>query len=434
MPLDRYVFSLPEILLLVIVCVLVIVNGRLEIAVGTFCAMTFWMENVFVGTIAIFWIVAPTVVMSGIIYWLKDGHTSFSIHPQDTDFLIWVLIWGMWITLLFFAFPPDNQWLTIRNLLGFTILPMIGFALIGSDIRRMPVLAYSFVGVTILSGWLAFSSLQSPLYALLQLNGFRLNAVTTVNAITFSKPFGISVVMLYGLLLRSKLIIMRLLYIGAIVFCCFIMFLINTRQTILGTAIATLIFSLWIFRKQRGVVRVFVLILLVGFITAANYLFTNTTLVDRWISGVSDGDIGGRFWIWVDAWNVFLSSPIWGSGLDYFHAGYFAHNIFLDVLAGQGLVGLVFLLGFLLHIFRYAASRWLETASSQADIWRMTALSMLILTLCHLQFSGGIIGAWDLFWFSALIWRLSQPIEEGSVSIKTIHPAIINRNHLSTRM
>lgn len=422
---DYYVFPNYLATLMLAFFAVVIIYGRLEVALGIFCSLTFWMENIFVGSVAIFWVMAPAVILSAASYWLRVGHKHFYILEKDINFLIWTFLWALWMFALLTIYKPENSWLFTRNFLGFILLPTFGITLFAADTHRLLWFFLSFIFVTLFAGYLAFTALSLPLDILLHSTGFRLMPATTVDTIAFSKPFGISIVMLYGMILLSKNIFLKLFFGISICFCFLMMLLVNTRQTILGVVSAIIAFSLWAFWKSGFLFKIILVTILSGIAFGVYSFLATTTLSDRWADGFAYGDVGGRSEVWGDAWRVFLKSPILGSGLDYFHTGWFAHNIILDVLAGQGIVGFIFLVGFFVFAGNFALRNtniFIEGVSG----WKMINLSLLLFTITHLQFTGGMIVAFDFFWFSALVWRINYafPVE------KSLENVVMNDNNM----
>jgi O-antigen ligase len=95
---------------------------------------------------------------------------------------------------------------------------------------------------------------------------------------------------------------------------------------------------------------------------------------------LASSSVVGRFEIWKINWQMFLDSPVWGTGFkqnlisvaDYpsLHpyvkmsaSGWFAHNTYLQVLAESGIVGFVLFFGFLGGAFIYKPhTRWFVIA------------------------------------------------------------------------
>lgn len=119
--------------------------------------------------------------------------------------------------------------------------------------------------------------------------------------------------------------------------------------------LAMLALALWVFRKYPGFRKTAFLVLLVsGLAYAAVYTLFNLEIAGRMSEAVSgsDGAASLRFDLWQRTWEMFLSSPLLGSGLgtwfrvypayrtpvDYGTFGYYAHNDYLQLAQEGGLV------------------------------------------------------------------------------------------------
>jgi O-antigen ligase len=107
---------------------------------------------------------------------------------------------------------------------------------------------------------------------------------------------------------------------------------------------------------------------------------------------------GARIWVWLAAWRMFLEAPLFGRGPYMFsvffrsyldpstlamwpHLGlqpvFWAHNLYLEVLAGQGLFGLISFL-FLLFSGISTALRTYFTSSYEVRLFALGGFSALI--------------------------------------------------------
>lgn len=99
------------------------------------------------------------------------------------------------------------------------------------------------------------------------------------------------------------------------------------------------------------------------FFVAQKFMTEDNVLVERIEMSTESGDLSGRDALWKDIVPAILESPIWGYG----ETGYYGfvakkalgvelspHNVFLEVLALTGMIGLIMWLIFWSKIFRYA--------------------------------------------------------------------------------
>jgi O-antigen ligase len=166
----------------------------------------------------------------------------------------------------------------------------------------------------------------------------------------------------------------------------------KSRGGLLGAA-ALVVMMLLVYQPGllRWLVLFAILAALAGFITLA--------LLPNW-----DGTIAGlvpgrpeavldRLIIWGVAFDVFLDNPLFGVGLGNFRDEFFsravtlnvelgysslhAHNTYLEILAGTGLVGLLAYLGFLLFVARQLAKRWRMRLADDAAVFTLAAIGTL---------------------------------------------------------
>jgi O-antigen ligase len=166
----------------------------------------------------------------------------------------------------------------------------------------------------------------------------------------------------------------------------------KSRGGLLGAA-ALVVMMLLVYQPGllRWLVLFAILAALAGFITLA--------LLPNW-----DGTIAGlvpgrpeavldRLIIWGVAFDVFMDNPLFGVGLGNFRDEFFsravtlnvelgysslhAHNTYLEILAGTGLVGLLAYLGFLLFVARQLAKRWRMRLADDAAVFTLAAIGTL---------------------------------------------------------
>lgn len=104
-------------------------------------------------------------------------------------------------------------------------------------------------------------------------------------------------------------------------------------------------------------------------------------------------NVVGRFATYVQAFDIFKTSPIFGVGVDHYNdvasqlAGVylngvrsvdFAHSSFLDVLAEQGLMGFLPLIGVIAGLALFARGVWVRAETSEQRILAATVLAALV--------------------------------------------------------
>jgi O-antigen ligase len=102
----------------------------------------------------------------------------------------------------------------------------------------------------------------------------------------------------------------------------------------------------------------------------------------------------------------FDDSPFFGCGLFYQPGS--EHNIFLDALAGQGVPGLLFLLGFLALGVSFARGTTWRRCETESEMWRLAAVGIFAAMFWCSQVSMGVLAMNTLVWSLLVIWRLHE--------------------------
>jgi O-antigen ligase len=127
-----------------------------------------------------------------------------------------------------------------------------------------------------------------------------------------------------------------------------------------------------------------------------------------------------------DAWQLFKQKPLFGMGTGGFPGGY-PHNIFLEIAAENGLLGLVIFLCFLFTVcqrgYQFLNKNIIKN-NKQAKIIGLIVLVVGILLFIERQFSFRLDMHKDLFVFFGLIINL--PSLNHSYKMKDISGELIN--------
>jgi O-antigen ligase len=178
-------------------------------------------------------------------------------------------------------------------------------------------------------------------------------------------------------------------------------------------------------------IRILFFVLLIGvlfsmwsYIPQSSFARFSTT----WAS-IETGDIGGRVYIWRDAFSIFLEHPLIGIGSGAFHAfsdiKSAVHNTFLSVLVETGVIGLALFVIILVIIVleairqpKHQAVFWLTVLfiwviGVSAQTWEQTKTSWLFMSLIVI---GGNISSQHLIGESpALVLRSLQKSKQENV-------------------
>ena len=119
----------------------------------------------------------------------------------------------------------------------------------------------------------------------------------------------------------------------------------------------------------------------------------------------------GRFMLFAEAAEMFRDNPVWGVGLDGFRRlsviGEYSHNLFLQVSAEGGLIGLMLLVVALLG----AIKAWSRRGSLEEQV----VFSLALLILSAQMFSGSYYDARYMWIFLGIPWVLSESNDERQV-------------------
>jgi len=423
MPVERLRIDEPVLLIgLVFLCALIILRGRVEIATGVYCATQRWAYSVDIGPTVWVWVWVFTIIASAIVFLLRRSTPKsfrLSLDGKVPNIVVWSAFWLLWMFCLWRSFPTEYSTQLMKNLLVYDSLSFIAISLLASDLSRVKMFALTYIGATLVSGVISIPSLPELINSI-QYSIFQLRGLDSVNYLAFAVPFSIATIFLLVSVSNTTGWWYRVLAIAAILFCVFCVLLTGARQSIVALGAAWAIYIFWLLRRKR-LPRWFVMVAII-MTSLVIVLYSQTALVSRWLGPDANLDtLGGRIQVWQDAWIVFLRSPIWGSGFDYFGASYSAHNLWLDALAGQGIVGFTFLIGFLVIVVRFAHATGIDIGRDDLAGWRMGAFCVLIYSLVQAMVAGTIgASVSHLFWVSALIWRLSIAAKRELLANTTI--------------
>lgn len=108
-----------------------------------------------------------------------------------------------------------------------------------------------------------------------------------------------------------------------------------------------------------------------------------------------------RLELWTEAIQHWRTSPIWGIGVGQFRelSGHVAHNMYFQVLAEQGVIGVVILFGWLgaiiWNLLRGVLHRDDPDRVAMASSWLLALIAILVM---------GLTGSWELY--SKSLWSL----------------------------
>lgn len=394
-------------------CLALIFLGRVDIAIGVFISILYWAYNVDLGSINALWLAVATLLgtlaVSLIRRWLSGARVVL-VSREDTPFIIWIAIWAFWMTLIYVAFPSPFAERLFKNTVLYNL---VSFAVVlvairdAAQVRRM-ILAF-FVA-SLVAGAVSLQLLAEPLVYAIDDPAFRLRGLTGINYLTFAIPFALTAIFGLARMLAAQRWLEKALMAGVLLGAVALLVLTGARQSALGLSVAVVIMLVGLLKRNVGPSRWLVIPIVIAMGITGWQVYSSTRLSDHWALVAPDTQV--RVDYWLTGLRIFARSIVWGNGFDYMGAeDDTAHNLVIDTLASQGVIGFVFLVGFLIFPLRSILRSTSETGNSELASWRVSALSALVYTLVQTSFTGGLAAAPHLFWIGSLIWRLN-----------TIHP------------
>jgi len=404
---------LPSIGLLVL-CLFLILKAYPEIATGIYLAIFSWGHTLKIGNIAQTWILLTTMFGAAFIFYNKKRDSYL---PKNDRWIIpWVSFWWFWsLILLFFSGTLENHNIGLSFILS-TILPIPVILLYSHRINNIMSFSIAYILTTMMGGLilLQYTNANYPALLINPLTGnYGMGRLPIGNYHSFSYPYGISIIMLIALLQQTKSLIARVTCSCAIVYCLYFLFFSASRQTILATLIVCILFLFWFSTKVEEVkrfnyyrmIRAILIIAVIGF--SVYFFFEGSPITifrdihAEGLWGFHDIATEERRWgTWAEARQQILGSYFLGT---VYEAGN-VHNIFLSVLANEGIVGFILMLGFFIFFFKQIRNVWFVKVIDDVAIWRMAFFCIFLSTLIHSQISGDNISAPEFFWSVIFLW------------------------------
>jgi len=193
--------------------------------------------------------------------------------------------------------------------------------------------------------------------------------------------------------------------------CVYFLLLSDSKQTMVATLIVGLFFTFWVLRWGNILFRTRILVLVgaIGVIGVA-ILITRPDLVTGASGSFGEAfDLGAqRLPFWEEGIDAFDRSPLVGDG--FAGTASLGHNFFISTLANQGLVGMVFLLGFFAFFIKQIRGIWAGWGTRDQSVWRMAFFCLALSNLISGQASGAVTSSWAIFWSAAILWRMRETI------------------------
>jgi len=400
--------------------------GHPEYLLGIYFSYISWMRSVLFGPIANTWVLMGAMIVASSIYILNSGRFRF-LPSQGKWFAYWMGLWWIWMFVLLLCLNNHElRWILLRMFLCFTVAPVLILLIFSHDLERVKGFIVAYIISTMCGGLLSLYINKISLTYLLQdplLSHKGLGFLGTYNYHWFGQIFATSIILTSALYLKAHRFITQFILLTIIAILAYFLYVSGSRHSALGFILSFSIFIAWALRRMRN--SFFSLIIIFGliiFLAAGFYQASPKNLTRSDNSGVEDALVSSsskRIQLWEDGLQNFANSPIWGTGFEEYVT---THNFFIGVLADQGLVGFIMLMGLLVFLGQLTHSVWHDPRSSLFTIFRMAFWCIAIFCLFYSQFNGNIMSSMELYWSIVLMWSLgSSDVEEKFALSKDVH-------------
>jgi len=349
-----------------------------------------------------------------------------------------MIIYSLTLIGLFISFLKNRTFLPIFSIPSVTIFVFVFVLILGTFYSPSP--KYGFQKVIIFSlrtlfpffSFLYYSEQNKSLkgiFSLLLYFGIILGIISTIqiftggvtgerfgslvgNSIKFSRVLGV-VILLLIYKIRYSNNKMKIILIACLPFLFLPMLVSGSRGPMLALGSAIALYML----LTPGNVKIKIYsIAIISISIILIYNFSDFKGMER-IKGFFEGDVGdggttARLDFYSVAWNTFLDSPLFGigtGGFGYITTGsdtrHYPHNIFLEVAAENGIIGLSIMGGFLfttIFIVYFLLFKIDIDYESKELIY--ISITLLLFALVASLTSGDIAGNQYVWFGSAMIW------------------------------
>jgi O-antigen ligase len=405
---DKISLSTLQIVFVLVGCLFSVWAARPEWAAGVYLSTSYWTRTVMFGPIAHTWVFMATMVGAAAVYKLKNPAKAL-LPPRDRWIVFWMGIWWGWMLVLIGLFRPPQAMPILRALILYVIAPLPILLLFAGDLRRARSFAASYVLCTMVGGWTALSVMGISIGYIRTdpaLRGRAILHLGVVNYHWFAYALAICLILIVPFFQQTRRKYLHVILLLAALYCAYLLILVGARQSIVALTLMLSFFVLWVLRRRRLLTQSVVLLLALVALTGVFLYRTAPELIlrheTRLIADLSYASLK-RAGFWQIGWRAFVNSPIWGAGF----TEYYSHNIFVGSLAEQGLIGMGFLIGFLVFFGRQIRGVWSGTGPRDESIWRMAFSCVVLFGLAHSQASGSTDSVWHLYWPCAFLWWMA---------------------------
>lgn len=406
-----------------IACALIIIRGRPEIALAiNFCTI-YWTRNMFLipgATIAQTWIFMITLALSTLVYMIRDR--KIVLTPQyllsrdqnwlpktDRWIIVWMLCWWAWIITLLFYFTIRDRDNLVEPTLYYTIYTMPSVLLISWNIDRIKSFALWYIILSLIGVYYALRTIGITIEYLIQDPGLEgIIRLNLLNYQIFARFCVIALIFCLAFFISMRRPVIGLLSLIGSSLMAHSILLAGARQSMSGAVICAALFVIWALRRGGALTsRALIIAGLVIFLGISIYQIAPHLVIREYEDDVSESFnlVEDRGSYWQRGFEIFRGSPVYGSG---FVEHEISHNLFVGTLSDQGIVGFVFLIGFLIFASKRFWIAWMSPADTDLATFRMALAAIFIYTIIHSQAAGNSAKLPHLYWPIAMLWTLES--------------------------
>ena len=385
-----------------------VVRGRMEVVLGIYLVTGGWGMQVtipiFGRNVPLLWFVVPFLIPGCIYCYLKNKPKI--IYPNDNNAVICFAFWVAWMSIIAvgYGFPENYGRATAIGILFRFTIPMFALVLTLGNLQQIRWLAFSFVVTAIPLGCLLVSKSN-------QFKDLDWGTIAAAGGDEFVYNYhfcgwitGLALVFSCILFVDSgfgRLKLKAFVFPPILGVLCYILLTTSSRQTMVAITFALLLFCFLVMRfSLKSLVPILLVVFAIG---VGGYLLIAEDLGRLRLEKVV-ADFFGRIDLYKIMWEWFLKSPLTGNGLVY-DPGY-NHNLFLDILAGQGVIGLVLMCGVLFAFARFGRRLASRSDNVSIDLWRKGLLAAALFVFIPQMVTGGVLSAHPLLWVGLSIRSL----------------------------
>lgn len=289
---------------------------------------------------------------------------SRKIKPHWHRPLTWLCIfWALSIIGVLFSTEPQLAIQYIKNIYWKIMVMTLAIAWLITDTRQLRNVSLVVVAAGMLVACVALSNYINNIGLV---EGSRVTIGRDIGSM-LGDPNDLSLVLMFPLAFSISLLLtkeqpclLRFLAIIAIVLSFSAVFATQSRGGLLGSMAVIGIFAMKYVRSK--------ILLILGGLALAIVLYAVAGISGRASGGAAEAGIDasamGRLYAWEAAFNMALSNPFTGVGLDNFFANYYfysthwdglphaVHSTWFGILAETGFLGLFVFIGLLVSLFR----------------------------------------------------------------------------------